>query len=192
LANDLNGNHYGNDKEGDAFGHELLQISKQAMFGNPRPLSTEEDDYRQRGRDVDIGCSREGPWNEAQEVAEEDEEEKGGNEGKPCQSLFPQGLEDEVGTEKVNYGLYEVLETRWNELRPSSAQNEEEKRQAAGNPHHDDRLGYGQVDTKDMDLYYGVKFEVVQKVHWATLFLIVPEPPGGSVHRKTGPFGSKS
>jgi len=165
LANDLNGNHDGNDKEGDAFRNEFFKIPQKAMFGHSRRLGTEEDDYRQCGRDVDIGCGRESTWNQAEEVTEENEEEESGDEGEPCQPLLSYGFKDEVSAKKVNEGLYQVLETRRNKLGPSPRHGEKEKCEKAGNPYHDDCLGDGEINAQDMDFHYWVKFEVVQQVH---------------------------
>ncbi len=150
LADDFNGEHEGNNPEGNPFGDELFQVTEGPMLVDSGPLSTEKDDDRQRSGYVDIGSGGKSLGDQSQEITEEDEEEEGGDERKPCHSFLTDRFMDEVLFEIADHRFHQILQSLWDQSSCSSREEEGEEDENTGYPHHDDRIGDGEVDVSDL------------------------------------------
>src|SRR6516225_3152748 len=163
-GDDFDRDHQRQDVDRNARRHENLE-EFQAVFVEAIDQYREEHEQRERGRDDDLACDREGVGNDADQVRDQDKHEQRVHQREEPHAIHAAGGADHVGYELVaQFG--HRLETAGYQLLASKAAN----RQQENYRHRDQHIGrgIGEVDgviANLSDLKEVVDFELVDRVY---------------------------
>ena len=140
LAEDLDRDHDGKEPHGQAVRHQVLQVVLEAVLLDTAPLDHGQRDERQRRGDGDVAGGGGAVGNEAQQIAEQDEEEGRQQE----RQVAPAGLagvrQDDLIPQVNNKGLQHVGNPARHRSLAAEREPEDGNQQDRRNPHHDEML----------------------------------------------------